>query len=942
MRGKIFTSILISLVSLICYTSPASAQWVQHFTTTMSDIRSTYFLDSQTGWAVGNSGAMTKTTDGGTSWVSISGITSSNIFRVYFSDANTGFACGAGIFRTTDGGMNWTTVAGFSTCLGMDFINANIGWITATAGKIYKTTDAGLNWNLQSSGTTAAINCIDFADENTGYYGTSNGVISKSTNGGNNWTALNAVTGNALNSISFSNASTGMFTGDVNVLFRTTDGGNNWTSLGSLPSGRPYNALYWMPNTPYVWTSSQGVGVYGSTNSGATWTRQNNFSRIYNISGTGLNVYAGDDSGKVVITKTGGFYLDTLNGFSGTAISTSQIHLQWSNDLATADRYIIERSLDSLNWTVHDSIFYSGGGSWFDYEDMGLTTGTKYYYRVLPKKEIFTGNYSNVISVYTYTNSTSLSLPSDNSTVFTMTPLLSWSKAPSAVLYKVDVSANNFGTITYSANVTDTSITIPVGALQNGTIYRWRVKCYNNIGAESPYTTARRFTPREPNYGSNQQSGNNLYYFANSTSGADLAPSKPNYNWRDTAGSIDLIVNQIGSPSYGNLDDGWFTLPNVFNGNKAKFFGNDYTGINIGTNGYLSFVLGDLTAWPIEPMDGGLPQAGTAQIIAPFWADLYYQSPALPSRLCYKVTADEIIITYSKVIMYDVSHTANASMYISFQVIIHHEAAPAMNSRIEVMYNYDETGLLFKTNYNADFLRQHLIGIQGLNISNIYTLTYRVQNSANQYAYKGPIFGSNLGLAFSPDATLLPVELASFTSNVTGSNVKLNWSTVGEQNNSGFDLERKTSGSNEWKKISFVQGNGTTNQSQSYSHEDRNVTSGKYQYRLKQIDFNGNFKYYELSNEVEIGVPKKFNLSQNYPNPFNPNTVISYQLSVDGFVSLKVYDITGKEITSIVNKNQNAGYYTVEFNGANLSSGMYFYTIQTGDFSAVKKMILIK
>ena len=89
-------------------------------------------------------------------------------------------------------------------------------------------------------------------------------------------------------------------------------------------------------------------------------------------------------------------------------------------------------------------------------------------------------------------------------------------------------------------------------------------------------------------------------------------------------------------------------------------------------------------------------------------------------------------------------------------------------------------------------------------------------------------------------------------------------------------------------------------------------------------------------------MPNKFSLLQNYPTPFNPNTVISYQLSVDGFISLKVYDIAGKEVASLVNKNQSAGYYTVEFNGANLSSGTYFYAIQAGDFKAVKKMVLLK
>jgi hypothetical protein len=89
-------------------------------------------------------------------------------------------------------------------------------------------------------------------------------------------------------------------------------------------------------------------------------------------------------------------------------------------------------------------------------------------------------------------------------------------------------------------------------------------------------------------------------------------------------------------------------------------------------------------------------------------------------------------------------------------------------------------------------------------------------------------------------------------------------------------------------------------------------------------------------------IPDKYDLLQNYPNPFNPVTEIKYELLKQGFVTLKVYDITGKEVTTLVNDFQPAGYYTVSFNGAKLSSGNYFYRIITDNFTAVKKMVLVK
>lgn len=201
--------------------------------------------------------------------------------------------------------------------------------------------------------------------------------------------------------------------------------------------------------------------------------------------------------------------------------------------------------------------------------------------------------------------------------------------------------------------------------------------------------------------------------------------------------------------------------------------------------------------------------------------------------------------------------------------------------------------------------------------------------------------GASLSVFLNTATFPTPVELASFTSNVNNNNVTLSWSTVSEENNSGFDIERNSL-STGWNKVGFVQGNGTTNNPQSYSYSDNSLNSGRYSYRLKQIDYNGNYKYYDLQNEVVIGVPAKFALSQNYPNPFNPTTNISYELAIDGFVSLKIFDISGREVKQLVNEVRAAGYFSVQFDAKSLSSGTYFYKLTAGNFSDVKKMVVVK
>ena len=217
-----------------------------------------------------------------------------------------------------------------------------------------------------------------------------------------------------------------------------------------------------------------------------------------------------------------------------------------------------------------------------------------------------------------------------------------------------------------------------------------------------------------------------------------------------------------------------------------------------------------------------------------------------------------------------------------------------------------------------------------------------------------------LGLADFSDFALtdltspLPVQISRFTGSSKNRDVTLYWQTCRELNNKGFDVERrnvtdvKSNTYSPWEKVVFIQGRGTTQQQQSYSYVDIKMNSGKYQYRLKQIDYNGGLEYYNLDDPgtVEIGKPIQADVSQNYPNPSNPKSKIDYQIPFDGKVSIKVYDIIGREVAVLVNEVKEPGFYTAVFDGTNLASGVYFYRIQAEDgnqkFTQTKKMLLIK
>jgi hypothetical protein len=184
----------------------------------------------------------------------------------------------------------------------------------------------------------------------------------------------------------------------------------------------------------------------------------------------------------------------------------------------------------------------------------------------------------------------------------------------------------------------------------------------------------------------------------------------------------------------------------------------------------------------------------------------------------------------------------------------------------------------------------------------------------------------------------VPVELVSFAGSAVGSEVHLNWQTATETNNYGFEIQR---GNDNFKfeTIGFVNGAGTVTDVQTYSFVDKNISGQKF-YRLKQVDFDGSFDY---SNVVEVNVvPSVYSLSQNYPNPFNPSTTIAFSLPQEVHVAIKVYNVLGTEVATLVNDVYAAGTHEVEFNASELGSGIYYYTINSGNFKSTKKLVLLK
>jgi hypothetical protein len=187
----------------------------------------------------------------------------------------------------------------------------------------------------------------------------------------------------------------------------------------------------------------------------------------------------------------------------------------------------------------------------------------------------------------------------------------------------------------------------------------------------------------------------------------------------------------------------------------------------------------------------------------------------------------------------------------------------------------------------------------------------------------------------------LPVELTSFVGNVNQESVILNWTTATENNNSGWNIERKQL-NQDWQRIGFVEGKGNSTTLQNYSFTDKDLTSTKYQYRLQQVDYDGTLNYSDVV-EIEFNqLPEEFALYQNYPNPFNPSTTINFDVPTSSFINLSIYNSIGEKVATIVSEQIEAGVHSVQFNASNLASGIYIYRLTANNQIFTNKMLLIK
>jgi photosystem II stability/assembly factor-like uncharacterized protein/pimeloyl-ACP methyl ester carboxylesterase len=274
---------------LISLFNSISSQWTLQTSGTFLNLRSVWFTDVNTGWAVGAVGIIKHTTDGGTTWSAQTSGTIRNLKAVHFNDASTGWVVGnVGVIKhTTDGGTTWTAQpSGTSRNLtAVYFIDASTGWVVGSSGLITHTTDGGATWAAQPSGTSSNFTGVHFTDASTGWVVGDLGAITHTTDGGTTWMAQPSGTSSNFTGVHFTDASTGWAVGDLGAITHTTDGGTTWNQQITGRSNRLDDVYFTDANTG--WTVGSGGIILHTANGGVSFVEEEEIQEMptdYNLS----------------------------------------------------------------------------------------------------------------------------------------------------------------------------------------------------------------------------------------------------------------------------------------------------------------------------------------------------------------------------------------------------------------------------------------------------------------------------------------------------------------------------------------------------------------------------------------------------------------------------------------------------------------------------------
>ena len=849
-----------------------------------------------------------------------------NLYSVFFSNDSIGYIAGEQGFllQSIDKGKTWEASSKASDNLRSIHGYRERKWAVGNKGLILYNDSFEHNfWYKQQSNVTAELKDVFFIDYYTGWIAGRAGTILCTTNGGEEWILQNSGTTLALNSVFFTDEHNGYAAGNDGTILRTTNGGLEWSEQIIYPDYTYSEILFTDDSTGFI-AGGNNNGLRGkilkTTDRGETWTTsfdtgQDEF--LYSIIFLNDNDgFAAGYKGTLYKTTNGGEDWNKLSAFTGRTIYS----LFYTGDEIYTSGYagVNHRSSDEgMSWRANKS-FYNLKTIFFMNKDTGWAAGSS-------------GIVISTTNGGSRWNMEKSEISSDISTIFFVDSLQGYCAGANGLILRSTNGGSTWDT-TYILN-------------------------------EDPYY----YDPR--NYGYNS------VYFSDEDNGV-------------AAGYLYEIDNPFPQPVLSITSDGgrnWET--------KSDFPGSTFNDVHFidKDHGWAAGMYVDGYGWVFKTTDGGI----TWDDITPdslILLDEMYRYNAANFRNIFFVNKDTgwvagdnngrgfygfIFATFDggrtwteqraeRAEVADIHFADSEHGWAVENAEVDHftsSMSSRLNSGLTAQLVFRRNPHIRVKNYDHRTKLKLNKAAYTINYHELKGRILETSNSGEDWSAKE--FDTALNAIYSTDADHVwaagngkifhysdepvPVEMSSFTAELDNQRVKLCWKTQTEINNKQFEIERNLSG--RWEMIAIVEGKGTTAIPSIYYYTDdlRYVSSvGIILYRIRQVDYNGSFRY---SGQVEIEAdlsPKGFALYQNYPNPFNPSTMIKYAVPEESKISVEIFNSVGEKIGEIDEGVKSAGYYEVTWNSENLSSGIYYYTITAAgshsknSFRNTKKMILLR
>jgi len=757
--------------------------------------------------------------------------------------------------------------------------------LLGNGGTILTSTDAGVSWSASFVDPEKRdIYTVTFVDQNTGYIAGTGGLLMKTTDGGANWFAQNSGLTVTFWDVDFISPDTGFVIGASGNILYTTNGGDTW-SLSTYGTATLYKIHFINSTLGFMGSSSATTGrLLKTTNGGTSWTDIS--ANVTGLAGTVRGIH----------------FIDVNTGF----VSNSQGRI----------------------WKTTD-----GGTSWTQVYDIGSTTTTIYEVKFADANlGIAISTTGQVIRTTDGGNTWNLIQTDASRNLYGLgilgvqaegaAPILIGGDTGVILVSNDDGATWNSGSSSVSYNLLYRAsfVSEEIGFVSGGSSTEGDLLKTTNGGVT---WTKLSFDPGERFY-SVHFLDENVGYAGTTGPNGLYKTTNGGENWTQLNTGTGVSSSIIYDIKFYDTNLGFAMYSN---GAVARTTDGGATWTSVSANwgnaaGYNIFIVDASTIY-ICGAGGRISKSNNG-------GASFFQLPSLGTATLYYLhffDANTGYIAASGGRLFKT--TDGGSSFTETQL-------PVSSIMYTVRFYSDSIGWVGGASGNLFYTLDAGTTWVESDIALGPSMTIReIEISGNRLWMVGT---DGMIIRGFGDPTV-PVELVSFSASVDKGKVVLNWMTASELNNSGFQVERKTSG--EWEEIGFVGGKGTTAEVNNYIFVDANPASGKNYYRLKQIDFDGSFEYSNVI-EVDLTMPYRFVLEQNYPNPFNPTTTINFETTQKGVVTLKVYNILGGLVETLLNEERPAGRHTISFNASNLASGVYFYTLSSKEGTITKRMLLLK